>query len=37
MYLRRKTIGAAGYGLGTTTKFLIGATGIGLGTATKYL
>jgi hypothetical protein len=36
-YLRHKTSGAAGKGLGTTIKYLRGATGIGLGTMSKYL
>jgi ABC-type uncharacterized transport system ATPase subunit len=37
MYLRRKTSDAAGYGLGTTIKYLRGAAGIGKGTTIKYL
>jgi hypothetical protein len=33
--LRRTTSGGAGYGLGTTIKYLRGAAGIGLGTTIK--
>jgi hypothetical protein len=35
--LRRTTAGAAGYGLGTTIKYLRGAASIGLATTVKYL
>jgi hypothetical protein len=35
--LRRKTNGAAGYGLGATTKYLRGAADSSLGTTDKYL
>jgi hypothetical protein len=34
---RRTASGGAGYGLGTTIKYLRGAADIGLGTTTKYL
>jgi hypothetical protein len=36
-FLRRTTSGAAGYGLGTTIKYLRGAADIGLGTTIKQL
>jgi hypothetical protein len=36
-YLRQTTSGAAGYGLGTTAKYVRGSAGIDLGTTIKYL
>jgi hypothetical protein len=36
-FLCRITGGAAGKGLGTTSKYLLGAAGNGLGTKIKYL
>ena len=36
-YLRRTTSGAAGYGMGTTAKYLRGAAGIGPGTTSSEL
>jgi hypothetical protein len=37
MYMQRKTSGAAGKCLYTTTKYMRGAAGIGLGTKIKHL
>jgi hypothetical protein len=37
IYMKRTTSGAAGNGIGTTTKYVCGAAGIGLGTTIKHL
>jgi hypothetical protein len=37
MYMQRRTSGAAGNGMYTTTKYMRGAAGIGLGTTIKHL